>query len=347
MSGTSLDGIDIALCDFSLNDSKEWSFDIIHTSTVPYSSEIKNKLTNAIGFLGINLMLLNNELGNIIGQSINNFIGEFKIKKDTIDFISSHGHTIFHQPEKKLTTQIGNGANISSTTKIPVICDFRSTDISLNGTGAPLVPIGDKLLFKEYGFCINLGGIANITYEEKNKTIAYDICPVNIILNKLIGKLNKEFDNEGNVARAGKIDELLLNELNKLDYYNTPPPKSLGIEWINKEVFPILNKYDIEINDKLRTVVEHAAIQISKVIYETDEKTLITGGGTYNTFLIERINQLSNCNIVIPSAEIIEFKEALVFAFLGVLRYRNEINCLSTVTGATHNNIGGCIYNAF
>lgn len=346
MSGTSLDGIDIALCDFVKNDSSTWNFGIIKTKTIPYTSVLKEKLNDALNFSGIDLMFLNNELGNLIGQSINNFINEFNLDKKSIDFISSHGHTVFHQPDKNLTTQIGNGANISSVTKIPVICDFRSVDVSLNGNGAPLVPIGDKMLFPQYDYCINLGGIANISYQENNQTLAFDICPVNIVLNKLVGEFDLNFDDGGQLAKKGKINTLLLNELNELTYYKLAPPKSLGIEWINQELFPIINKYNISVNDKLRTFVEHIAFQISKIITETDKKALFTGGGTYNTFLMDRISNLTTAEIIIPSKEIIEFKEALIFAFLGVLRYRNETNCLSSVTGAELDSIGGCIYSA-
>ena len=345
MSGTSLDGIDIALCDFVKNDSSTWNFDIIKTKTIPYTSVLKEKLSDALNFSGIDLMFLNNELGNLIGQSINNFIDEFNLDKNSIDFISSHGHTVFHQPNKNLTTQIGNGANISSIAKIPVVCDFRSVDVSLHGNGAPLVPIGDKMLFPQYNYCINLGGIANISYQENNRTIAYDICPVNIVLNKLVSEFDLNFDDGGQLAKKGKINSLLLNELNELTYYKLAPPKSLGIEWINQELFPIINKYNIEILDKLRTFVEHIAIQISKVITETDKKILFTGGGVYNIFLMDRISNLTTAEVIIPSKEIIEFKEALIFAFLGVLRYRNETNCLSSVTGAKTDNIGGCIYS--
>ena len=201
------------------------------------------------------------------------------------------------------------------------------------------------MLFPQYDYCINLGGIANISYQENKRTIAFDICPVNIVLNKLVSEFDLNFDDGGQLAKKGKINSSLLNELNELTYYKLAPPKSLGIEWINQELFPIINKYNIEVLDKLRTFVEHIAIQISKVITETDKKILFTGGGVYNTFLIDRISNLSTAEIIIPSKEIIEFKEALIFAFLGVLRYRNETNCLSSVTGAKMDNIGGCIYS--
>ncbi|MGE0560967.1 MAG: anhydro-N-acetylmuramic acid kinase [Flavobacteriales bacterium] len=347
MSGTSIDGIDLALCDFIKNDHSKWSFEIITSTTVEYDLYMKQKLKDAIHFSGFDLMLLHNEIGNLIGKSVNHFISDNKITKKEIDFISSHGHTIFHQPSKNITTQIGNGANISAITKLPVICDFRSIDVALNGQGAPLVPIGDKLLFSEYNYRLNLGGIANISFEDEDKIIAYDICPVNIVLNKLVGSINLHYDNEGKIARSGKLNLPLLKELNELSFYQKKPPKSLGIEWVEKEMFPILNKYEIELNDKLRTFVEHIAIQISNSITGKNKSVLITGGGTYNTFLIDRLKEISSCKIVIPKKQTIEFKEALIFAFLGVLRHRNEVNCLSSVTGATSNNIGGCIYKVF
>ncbi|MBV6484125.1 MAG: Anhydro-N-acetylmuramic acid kinase [Flavobacteriales bacterium] len=346
MSGTSLDGIDIALCDF-VQKNNIWSFNIVESQTLKYKSETENKLRFSKELSGFDLMMLHNELGDLIGESINNFIIEKKIDKSSINFISSHGHTVFHQPDKRITTQIGNGANISSVTKLPVICDFRTVDVSLNGNGAPLVPIGDKLLFSDYDYYLNLGGIANISFENNQEMLAFDICPVNIVLNKLVNTINLEFDNEGQLARNGKINLNLLNELNNLDYYQIPNPKSLGIEWIESKIFPLLSNYNLSLADKLNTFIEHIAIQISKLINECSKTVLVTGGGSYNKYLIERIQHFSSSKLIVPDKTIIEFKEALIFAFLGVLRYRNEVNCLSSVTGATENNIGGCIYNAF
>ena len=342
MSGTSLDGLDICYCSFSISKNKQWSYNINAASTINISDKLKTKLIKAINYSGLELSLLDNELGDFIGHSINIFIKKNNIK--SIDFISSHGHTIFHQPQKKLTLQIGNGANISSITKYPVICDFRTSDLALNGNGAPLVPIGDKLLFNEYDYCLNLGGIANISYQEE-KRIAYDICPANMVLNKLANDLGKEYDANGDIARSGKIDSSLLTKLNNLEYYQTPHPKSLGFEWVVQNIFPILNNYDIPVENKLSTFIEHIALQISNQV--TEKSTLlITGGGVFNSFLIERLKKNSNLSIIIPPEEIINFKEALIFGFLGVLRYRNEINTLKSVTGAQFDNIGGCIYNA-
>jgi anhydro-N-acetylmuramic acid kinase len=347
MSGTSLDGLDICFCNFELLKNKKWDFHIISASTVIYPLEIKRKLAEAKPLMGLDLMLLHNELGNFIGKTINNFISNNRINKKEIDCISSHGHTIFHQPKINLTTQIGNGANISSITQLPVVCDFRSTDVALNGQGAPLVPIGDNALFAEYDHCINLGGIANISYKENNNLIAFDICPTNIVLNKLAKQLGCNFDNKGLLAKSGNIDNNLLEKLNYENYYKKSPPKSLGSEWIEKIILPIIESTNISNEDKLRTFVEHIAIQISNAITSKNKKILFTGGGTLNSFLIERIKTNTPNEIIIPSKEIIDFKEALIFAFLGVLRLREDVNCLKSVTGAKQNNIGGCIYKAF
>ncbi|MCO6500184.1 MAG: anhydro-N-acetylmuramic acid kinase [Vicingus serpentipes] len=347
MSGTSLDGLDISYCSFELSGNKNWSFQINNSTTISYSDELIKKLKNSIHTSGLELFQLHNELGNFIGEATNQFIQANKITRSNIDAIASHGHTVFHQPEKKLTTQIGNGANISAITKLPVICDFRTVDIALGGQGAPLVPIGDELLFSEYDYCINLGGIANVSFKKNNTRIAFDICPVNIVLNYFAQQKGKSFDESGEMARSGQLNEVLLQALNQIDYYQQPAPKSLGIEWINSTIFPLLEQYSISIEDQLHTFVEHITTQISTSITKNNSKILITGGGAFNTFLMEKIKSKTNNDIVIPPKEIIEYKEALIFAFLGVLRLRNEKNCLKSITGATENNIGGCIYQAF
>lgn len=346
MSGTSLDGLDIAYCSFEFSENI-WTFKINEASTLKFPSNIKEKLKFAINMTGLDLMKMHNELGNYIGFSINNFISENRINRNEVNCISSHGHTIFHQPELNLTTQIGNGANISALSYLPVICDFRTTDISLGGQGAPLVPIGDKLLFSKYGYCINLGGIANISFKSSKQRIAYDICPVNLVLNKLSQELGLEYDKGGKIAKTGKVDSELLNKLNSLNYYQKKHPKSLGIEWVESKVFPIINASSNSTQNKLRTFVEHISIQLSKNMNDSKKSVLLSGGGTFNSFLVQRIKANTDNEIIIPPNQIIDFKEALIFAFLGVLRLRKETNCLKSVTGASNNNIGGCIYNAF
>lgn len=345
MSGTSLDGLDICYAHFRLEDHK-WSHKIIYTSTCNFPDQLYEKLRVAMNLNAQELMLLNNELGNFIGDSINAFITKNNISHNEIDFVSSHGHTVFHQPHLNLTTQIGAGANISSATKLPVICDFRSTDVALKGQGAPLVPIGDQHLFSQYDFCINLGGIANISYNHNSERLAYDICAVNIVLNYLSNEMDLAYDKDGAKARTGEVDATLLQKLNELEYYQKEPPKSLGLEWVQTNVFPLLEK-DIPVQDKLRTYTEHIACQLADIISSKNKKALFTGGGTLNTFLMERVKALSVCSVVIPEKNIINFKEALIFAFLGVLRKRKEKNSLKSVTGAKSDTIGGCIYQAF
>jgi len=346
MSGTSLDGLDIAYCSFEFSENKS-TFKINEAITIDFPNNLYENLKSAINMSGIDLMKLHNELGQFIGQSITNFIKKNNIEKTDIDCISSHGHTIYHQPELNLTTQIGNGANISAITKLPVICDFRTTDVALGGQGAPLVPIGDQLLFSEYDICINLGGIANISFSTDSKRIAYDICPVNIVLNKLVQELDVEYDKGGKIAESGKIDTILLKKLNSLTYYQEASPKSLGIEWIKNKIYPILSSSTSTIEDKLCTFIEHIAIQLANNIKGEGKTVLLSGGGTFNTFLVQRIKTNSTQKIIIPSTQIIDYKEALIFALLGVLRLRNEINCLKSVTGASQDNIGGCIYQSY
>ena len=362
MSGTSLDGLDIAYCEFEKND--KWGCKIIKSETIKYNKDWKDRLSSAFTQSKKEIAKTDIEYGKFIGKQVNAFIEKYKLRAD---FISSHGHTIFHQPEKKITLQIGSGKIISSVCKLPVVCDFRIGDVKLGGQGAPLVPMADKQLFSDYDFCLNLGGIANISFDNKKpERIAFDICPVNIVLNGLAGKLGKEFDRAGKIASQGILDERLLKRLNALSFYKTIPPKSLGREWIEKEFSPILHRFDISIQDKLRTVVEHVAIQIVSVInlfagqagsslvrfapskrfarVSRSPSLLITGGGAYNNFLIERITFHAQCKIILPDDKTIQFKEAMAFAFLGVLKMREEINILRSVTGAKKDTSGGKIY---
>ncbi len=343
MSGTSLDGVDIAFCRFFF-DNKKWSYAIIHAETIAYSSAWKQRLLSLENTDALTFLQTNTDYGFYLGELVAAFIKKHAIKPQ---FVSSHGHTIFHQPQKKLTVQIGSGSAIAAGCNLPVVCDFRSLDVALGGQGAPLVPIGDKLLFSEYDFCLNLGGFANVSYEHTNQRIAFDICPVNIVMNAICHQLGEEYDNEGKHARKGNLNKELFRELNKLFFYHQALdcPKSLGKEWVLQHVDPILEKYKITPNDILHTFCEHVAIQVANVLDKKTEGALfITGGGTYNTFLIERIQQHTKHQLVIPDKSTIEFKEALIFAFLGVLRMRGEINCLKSVTGALNDNIGGSVF---
>ena len=343
MSGTSLDGVDIAFCRFTVDNNK-WSFDIIHAETIAYSSEWKKRLLGMETANSNIFLQTHTDYGFYLGSLVSDFLIKNSLKAD---FVSSHGHTIFHQPEKKLTVQIGSGSAIAARCKLPVVCDFRSLDVALGGQGAPLVPIGDKLLFSEYDYCLNLGGFANVSYEFTGQRIAYDICPVNIVMNPICEQLGKPFDDKGEIARSGMLSNYLLNEFNQIGFYKAlaDSPKSLGKEWVIKNIYPLLATYELAENDLLRTFCEHIAFQIGKSLKgKPSGKLMITGGGTYNAFLIECIKRNSSHEIVIPNKNIIEFKEALIFAFLGVLTMRGEKNCLKSVTGASEDNCGGAIY---
>jgi len=338
MSGTSLDGIDLALCSFGNNESG-WSFRIEDSETVPYSADWKRKLREAENSSAQDILLLHNEYARYTGEVINRFLDG----KTKPELIASHGHTIFHQPEKHFTFQLGNGTVIAAETGIKTIADFRNMDIALGGQGAPLVPIGDRLLFAEYDYCLNLGGFANISYEKGGQRIAFDIGPANIVLNFLSQQAGKEYDRDSLIAQSGKVDDTLLNDLNGLTFYSQKPPKSLGKEWLDSELIPMLKKSSLSLPDQMRTLYEHIAIQIGEVIHNSGTM-LVTGGGAHNPLLMERITACSKAEVIIPQNEIIDFKEALIFAFLGVLANEHQINCLAAVTGALRDNTGGTIH---
>ena len=324
-------------------EKNKWTYKIIAAETIRYSKQWKERLASLNETSAYQLALTHIEFGHYAGKEVKNFIRKNKIKAD---HVASHGHTVFHQPQKKLTLQIGSGAAIAAACGLPVICDFRSTDVAYGGQGAPLVPVGDKLLFPEYTHCLNLGGFANISFEHKGKRIAFDVCPVNIVMNELCKQLGKEFDDRGKIASAGNVNERLLKDLNELPYYrgSNLQPKSLGKEWVLSSVFPLIKKYGLPVKDSLRTFYEHVAIQITKSIGKGRGKVLASGGGTHNTFLIATIQKYLHQELIIPDKLTIDFKEALIFAFLGVLRIREENNSLSSVTGARKDSSGGCIY---
>jgi len=343
MSGTSLDGVDIAFCKFII-DKNKWTYEIVHGETIPYPSYWKQLFLSLENTDALTFAQAHVDYGRYLGKLTADFVKKYNLKAD---FVSSHGHTVFHQPENKLTVQIGAGSAIAAECNLPVVCDFRSLDVALGGQGAPLVPVGDKLLFSEFDFCLNLGGFANVSYQYNNERIAYDICPVNIVMNAVCAALGKEYDDGGEVARKGTVNVHLLDELNGLPFYNLPldSPKSLGKEWIIKNINHLLEKYNLSESDVLRTFCEHIALQIAKVLNNKSQgNLLVTGGGVYNTFLIERMKKHLIHQLTIPDKKTIEFKEALIFAFLGVLRMRNEVNCLKSVTGAKRDNIGGAVY---
>lgn len=341
MSGTSLDGVDLAYCTFNKN--KDWSYEVNAVKTYEYSDHWLEILRNIAFVNGEHLDVINKELGAFYANLITQFCDDFHLIPD---LISSHGHTVYHQPQNEISVQIGSGSVIAKKINTTTVNDFRSKDVKMGGQGAPLVPMGDKMLFSDYDICLNLGGFANISFEKDGKRIAFDICPANMILNDLCQKIDLTYDDGGFLARSGEVNKPLLHKLNSIEFYTRTHPKSLGREWYFENVTPIIEDSKISVPDKLATCLEHIAIQISMIINDQQlGNILVTGGGAYNEFLIEKLEDKSIGNIIIPDPEIIEFKEAIIFAFLGVLRLRNEVNVLSSVTGAEKDHCSGVIHN--
>ena len=362
MSGTSLDGLDLAYCAFE-EKGEGWEYEVCKAVTVPYPEALSQKIAQAMSLSGYELALLHNELGCFIGMQVNEFMADFA---EEVELIASHGHTVFHRPDLGMTLQIGSGADIAAICRKPTVCDFRTLDVALGGQGAPLVPIGDELLFGQYDICLNLGGISNLSYRKNGQRKAYDISPCNIVLNQLARQMGKAYDADGDIARSGCIDTTLLGKLNELDYYKQLGTKSLGREWIDHNFFPIMARSALSVPDQMRTVCEHIAGQIANACNTAGIKNcdssgntvscdreacntkgrtlLITGGGAHNTFLIDLIREKFHGQVIIPDDKTIDFKEAIIFAFLGFLRANGLPNCLASVTGARRDSSGGGMY---
>lgn len=342
MSGSSLDGVDLACCEFSRVNNM-WDYKIVAAETLPYPADLKTKLEEACFQSMDQIRDLDLQLGNFYGDLINEFHGKYNLLPA---LISSHGHTILHEPHRGITLQAGSGKEIARKTGIKVVNDFRQEDVAQGGQGAPLVPIGDRLLFGNYEGCLNLGGFANISYEgSEGKRIAFDLGPANMALNWIAELNGSEFDRDGQLASKGKVSESLITKLNLLEYYKEPAPKSLGREWFLDNFLPLLKQQTLPIADLMASSSEHIALQIAKGINDAQiESVLVTGGGALNQNLIERLKHHTSAEIHIPDVSLVHFKEALVFAFLGLLKMRNEINCLSSVTGGKNDLSVGVIH---
>lgn len=341
MSGTSLDGLDIVYCSF--NYDNRWEYEIIHSECIMYSKQWVRKIINANNLNTREFLMLHNEYGTFLGKQVNIFIKKNKITQ--LNCISSHGHTIFHEPKKGLTFQLGSGASIAAATNKKVVSDFRTLDLALGGQGAPLVPFGDQLLFNKYKYCLNLGGIANISFSNKENRIGADITFANMASNFLVAKLGYNYDNNGEIASSGTVNTELLSELNSNEFFLKPMPKSLAREDFENWFSPIFKKNQtINIPDQLATLGVHLAESISKTIKNNKSEVLITGGGAYNKYWIKLLKNKYNTECIIPHEKTINFKEALIFAFLGIIRLDNKINVLSSATGASGDNIGGVIH---
>ncbi|MFT4024458.1 MAG: anhydro-N-acetylmuramic acid kinase, partial [Flavihumibacter sp.] len=333
----------------------KWSMDIQQATTVVYNSDWLDRLKNAIHLNAMDYLLLHCDYGHFIGRAVNNFIDENGLWHK-VDMIASHGHTTFHMPLRQMTGQLGDGAAIAAETGLPVISDLRALDIAFGGQGAPIVPIGEKLLLAEYEFLLNLGGIANLSFRHNGHYYAYDVCPANRVLNMLVQPLKLNMDADGALAAGGRSFAPLLQRLEALDYYGLPYPKSLSNDFGTDVVYPLVKSAGLPVPDALRTFVDHIALQIRKEIGMLGEKEklpvrgqrlLVTGGGALNSFLVQRIaEELAEIGVtlVVPEKKLIEYKEAVVMALIGVLRWREEYNVLHTVTGASRDSIGGALW---
>jgi anhydro-N-acetylmuramic acid kinase len=341
MSGTSLDGLDMALCRFEQTAGR-WEYEVIGAETRPYSDELRARLEGSVTLSAYEFVKLDVELAGVMAAAVRSFLATQPVRPD---FLSSHGHTTFHRPELGLTSQIGSGAVLASHTGITTVCDFRTCDVALGGQGAPLVPVGDELLFGHYDACLNLGGFSNISFREAGRRVAFDVSPCNMALNYLAGLLGMSCDRDGMTARSGRVDGALLEELNALDFYRRRGARSLGREWFEAVFRPCLDDTELSVPDKLRTLTEHIAMQLADASHgDVGETMLVTGGGARNVFLMERLRVLGHRTIVVPDLQTVDFKEAIIFAFLGVLRMRGEMNCLRDVTGADADSCGGAVY---
>ncbi|MBR6306036.1 MAG: anhydro-N-acetylmuramic acid kinase [Bacteroidales bacterium] len=342
MSGTSADGLDVCCATFTRKNGR-WTYRIDCAKAYSYSPDLKDTLMNRVqNMSALEFIAFHSRYGHYLGQKVNEFIQEFGVKPD---LIASHGSTVFHEPSRGIMFQIGDGAAIAAETGIQTVSDFRRLDIMLGGQGAPLVPVGDRALFGEYDYCLNIGGFSNISYDDGPRRIAFDISPVNYVINRYCRTIGLDMDRDGKIASGGKVDKALLDKLNSLEYYSQMPPKSLAREWVEKNVFPLIDSYKLPLEDILRTYYEHCAAQLAKAA-KPGKSILVTGGGAWNKFLLERMEALSECTLTVPEPEVVDYKEALIFAFLGVLYMTDTPSCLSSVTGASKDNIGGMLFKS-
>lgn len=353
MTGSSMDGLDFAFCDIAVDDAGRYQYKVLKAEVVPMPTKWKLRLEKLVLQNAVTYIKTHTFFGHFIGEEVRKFIDRHNLASE-LDFIASHGQTVFHQPENHFTSQIGDGAAIAVRSGFPVVCDFRTSDVALGGQGTPIAPIANKLFFPDYKYFLNLGGIANVAANTGNRFVAFDIVPVNLIMNRLANQIGREYDKDGDLARKGKVVDSLLSELNGSWYYTKDYPKSLSGGWVSKVMVPVVQRHQTSVEDKLRTVVELIAYQTAQALEHIkqkegitigpDDKMLVTGGGAFNKFLIEQLQEKLPLQVVVPDQETVEFKEAILMALVGVLRVRGEANCLASVTGAQRDNIGGAIY---
>ncbi|MCB0764450.1 MAG: anhydro-N-acetylmuramic acid kinase [Flavobacteriales bacterium] len=340
MSGSSLDGLDLAWCDLTV-ELGHWNYSIREATTLAYDRDMRARLTAVMDGSALDLARLHRDLGDLIGNACNEML-----HGRTVDLIASHGHTVFHKPEEGLTTQVGCGARIASASGTTTVSDFRTMDVARGGQGAPLVPLGERALFPDHDIFLNIGGICNVSFHRLGTVTGYDVCIANQALNHLAAEVGQPFDAGGNIARSGRVMQPLLDQLNDLPLLRKKP-RSIGREWFNEVILPLIGDTRISVADRMRTMVAHIAQQCAQETNGTaGDRILVTGGGAHNAFLIEEIRTAIDRTLVVPDERTVNYKEALVFALLGVLRMRREVNTLASVTGAWHDSIGGAVHRA-
>jgi anhydro-N-acetylmuramic acid kinase len=355
MSGSSLDGLDIAYVQLQ-ETAGRWTYEILQADCLAYDAEWVTRLSNAVHLPALEYQLLHTAYGQYLGQRVNEFIDMHQLQHQ-VHLLASHGHTTFHLPQQKMTAQLGDGAAIAAVTGLPVVSDLRALDIAFGGEGAPIVPIGEKLLLPGYDFFLNLGGIANLSFNQPEKYIAFDVCPANRVLNMLAAKTGKAYDENGQLAATGSTNPALLQKLNELDYYIKAFPKSLANDFGTAVVFPLIEQYGLPVTDALCTYAMHIAVQIGRAaghllgngnaLSGRSHSLLVTGGGAFNQYLLQRIQEQLKplaIEVIVPDPQLVNYKEALVMALIGVLRWREEYNVLSSVTGAQRNSINGALW---
>ncbi len=350
MSGSSLDGLDIAHVELE-EVRGEWGYNLLHAACIPYPAEWMERLQKAPQMSVPDFLRLHTAYGRYMGQLVNNFIDEHGLRHQ-VHFIASHGHTAFHEPANHTSFQLGDGASLAAVTGFPVINDLRALDIAYSGQGAPIVPIGDKLLFGDNDYMLNIGGIANITVRHNGTMLAFDICPANQVLNTLAERTGKTMDEGGAMAANGSLLNDILSELNDGNYYKLPAPKSLSNEAARELVFPKLLQSAHSNEDLLHTAVAHIASQVAEAVkhypHGREKATmLITGGGAFNNHMVNVIEQALtpyNVDVFVPRPDVIKYKEAIVMALIGTLRWREDVNVLSSVTGAVKDSCGGALW---
>lgn len=350
MSGSSMDGVDLAHCTIK-SENGSWDFKINHGTTIPFNENWRVRLSQLRKQSALNYVKTDVFFGYFLGEICNDFIQENNLK---VDFIASHGHTAFHDPKKGITAQVGDGQSLSAISNLPSVTDFRRMDVAKMGEGAPLVTIGDDLLFSEYDFCLNLGGFANISSRIDGKRVGYDICANNILLNRVARDLGQSYDEDGKIADSGSINYELLKDLNNIEYYSKPYPKSLNRDWINKELWHIVRDYkETSLEDRMTTLVDHIATQIGNNINDLSngnsegKKVLVTGGGAFNLTLIDYLKTHTDAEIIVPEDLLVNYKESMIFALLGSLRIQNKENIIGEGTGANANSVAGALHGDF